>query len=163
MLKGEHELARTWFQRALVIARRIAPVSTNVAMVLGNFAECWLAEGRADIAYVYASEALVVWQQSVPDHPEEAHFLLFVADAALALGREDIARDPAERALQLRLRHRGDPGQLAHAQFTVARMEQGTESVALGLAALTNLVASPDVELRARVVEWLTSIDSRVR
>ena len=160
-LKGQGSLARSWFERALANARAVAPVSAKVAMALGNLSECWLIEGRADVAHVYATEALRVWRASVPaDHPEEAHFLLFFAESALALDRPDIAREPAEQALSLRLRSGGDPGQLARAQFAVARLRHidgaPDEAIALGLAALTQLVLSPDAKLRDEVTAWLT-------
>jgi tetratricopeptide (TPR) repeat protein len=93
--KGQSEIARNYFEKALAIVRELDGVGTAVAATCSNLADLLTDEGDLDAASAYAHQAIEAL--AAPGMPLGVDFSAALAAAA----RIDFARGDLEEAIEL--------------------------------------------------------------
>ena len=93
--KGQADIARGYFEKALAIVREIPGAGTAVSATCSNLADLLVDEGALDEASVYAHQAIEAL--SAPGMPLSVDFSAALATAA----RIDFARGDLEAAIEL--------------------------------------------------------------
>jgi tetratricopeptide (TPR) repeat protein len=161
MKEGRAEEARVDYQKTLDIwTAKLGADHPSLSAALDGLGDALYAEGKYAAALGDYRRALALLERTLgPSHPDLGDALVGIGLVELARGGGSRAIAPLERALTLRQKD-GDPIELAHAQFALARALATTDTARatqLATDARAAYAKSPTVNAHelAEIDRWL--------
>ncbi len=123
LMMKRYDESRIQLERSLNIRESVLGYEhPDVASSLTNLGTLLQKQSNFEGARVKFERAVKIWQKKLgPDHPLVANPLTGLGDCLVALHQADRALPQLEQALRLREANPGDPTDLAHTRFSLAK------------------------------------------
>jgi tetratricopeptide (TPR) repeat protein len=118
--RGDLDLAKERYERALALRETLAPGSEDLAWTLSNLGDVALAQGDVDAADGYFARCLTIQEALEPVSEDVASAVASLAEVAVQRGEVGRAETLLRRAAAIRERVNPDSLELAHSLSDVA-------------------------------------------